>query len=45
MKDSGDAIFGAWLGGGLRVSKGSYYGSGKVGCIQVDWQEQLCRAM
>ena len=29
MKDSGDAIFGAWLGEGLRVSKGSYYGSGE----------------
>lgn len=29
MKDSGDVVFGAWLGEGVRVSKGSYYGSGE----------------
>ena len=28
MKDSGDTIFGVWLGEGIRVSKG-YYGSGE----------------
>ena len=29
LKDSGDAVFGAWLGEGVKMSKGSYYGSGE----------------
>jgi hypothetical protein len=29
IKDSGDTVFGVWLGEGLRMSKGSYYGSGE----------------
>jgi len=29
MKDSGDAIFGVWMGEGVRLGKGSYYGSGE----------------
>jgi len=29
MKDSGDAIFGAWLGESVKVGKGGYYGSGE----------------
>ncbi|KAF9816970.1 hypothetical protein IEO21_03735 [Rhodonia placenta] len=29
MRDSGDAVFGAWMGEGIHQSKGSYYGSGE----------------
>lgn len=29
LKDSGDAVFGAWLGESVKMSKGSYYGSGE----------------
>ena len=29
MKDSNDAVFGAWVGDGIRPSKGAYYGSGE----------------
>lgn len=29
MRDSNDAIFGAWMGQGIHQSKGSYYGSGE----------------
>lgn len=29
VRDAGDAIFGAWMGEGLKLSKGSYYGSGE----------------
>ncbi|EIN05656.1 TLD-domain-containing protein [Punctularia strigosozonata HHB-11173 SS5] len=29
VKDSGDALFGAWIGDGIRVSPGAYYGSGE----------------
>ncbi|CCM04159.1 uncharacterized protein FIBRA_06321 [Fibroporia radiculosa] len=29
MRDSSEAIFGAWMGEGIRPSKGSYYGSGE----------------
>lgn len=29
LKDSGDAVFGVWLGEGVKMSKGSYYGSGE----------------
>ncbi|OCH86253.1 TLD-domain-containing protein [Obba rivulosa] len=28
MRDSGDAVFGVWLGEGMHQSKGAYYGSG-----------------
>ena len=28
VKGSGDAIFGAWIGETIRLSKGAYYGSG-----------------
>jgi hypothetical protein len=29
MRDAGDAVFGVWMGEGVRLSKGSYYGSGE----------------
>jgi len=29
MKDSDDAVFGAWMGEGIHPSKGSYFGSGE----------------
>ena len=29
VRDAGDALFGVWLGDGVRPSKGSYYGSGE----------------
>ncbi|KAH9926650.1 TLD-domain-containing protein [Epithele typhae] len=29
VKDSGDSIFGAWMGQGIHPSKGAYYGSGE----------------
>ncbi|KAH9913202.1 TLD-domain-containing protein [Fomitopsis serialis] len=29
MRDSGDAVFGVWMGQGIHLSKGAYYGSGE----------------
>ncbi|KAH7924100.1 hypothetical protein BV22DRAFT_1035518 [Leucogyrophana mollusca] len=29
IRDSGDAVFGAWMGEGVHLSKGAYYGSGE----------------
>jgi len=29
VKDSQDGVFGAWMGDGVRLNKGSYYGSGE----------------
>ncbi|KAH9837596.1 TLD-domain-containing protein [Rhodofomes roseus] len=29
MRDSGDAVFGVWMGQGVHLSKGAYYGSGE----------------
>lgn len=29
MRDSNDAVFGAWMGEGIHMSKGAYYGSGE----------------
>jgi len=29
IKDSGDVVFGAWMGEGLKISRGGYYGSGE----------------
>ncbi|KZT67811.1 TLD-domain-containing protein [Daedalea quercina L-15889] len=29
MRDAGDAVFGVWMGQGIRLSKGAYYGSGE----------------
>ena len=29
MRDSNDAMFGAWVGDGIRQSKGAYYGNGE----------------
>ena len=29
LRDAGDAVFGAWMGDGIRPSKGAYYGSGE----------------
>ena len=29
VRDAGDAVFGAWMGEGIRPSKGAYYGSGE----------------
>ena len=29
MRDAGDAVFGAWMGQGIHLSKGAYYGSGE----------------
>lgn len=34
MRDSGDAVFGAWMGEGIHQSKGSYYGSGES-CVHL----------
>lgn len=38
MKDSNDALFGAWMGEGIRPSKGAYYGSGEsyVPCFPLN---------
>lgn len=29
MRDSNDAVFGAWMTEGIHMSKGAYYGSGE----------------
>ncbi|EKM48308.1 uncharacterized protein PHACADRAFT_155199 [Phanerochaete carnosa HHB-10118-sp] len=29
LRDANDAVFGAWMGEGIRMSKGAYYGSGE----------------
>jgi hypothetical protein len=29
IRDSGDAVFGVWMGEGIMLSKGAYYGSGE----------------
>jgi TLD len=29
MRDSGNTVFGAWIGDGIKLSKGAYYGSGE----------------
>ena len=29
VRDSQDAVFGAWMGEGIHPSKGAYYGSGE----------------
>lgn len=29
VRDSNDAVFGAWMGEGIKLSKGSYFGSGE----------------
>jgi hypothetical protein len=29
IKDSGDTVFGVWMGEGVKLSKGAYYGSGE----------------
>lgn len=29
IKDDGESVFGAWMGEGIRMEKGGYYGSGE----------------
>lgn len=33
VRDANDAVFGVWMGEGIRMSKGAYYGSGES-CVQ-----------
>ena len=34
VRDANDAVFGAWMGEGIRISKGAYYGSGES-CVDI----------
>ncbi|KAI0920187.1 hypothetical protein AcW1_001994 [Taiwanofungus camphoratus] len=38
MQDSGNAVFGVWMGEGIHQSKGSYYGSGQSWVCLVECQ-------
>ncbi|KAI0691826.1 TLD-domain-containing protein [Cytidiella melzeri] len=41
LRDSNDAVFGGWMGEGIRQSKGSYYGSGESFLFRVLPDETL----
>ena len=40
MRDANDAIFGAWMSEGIKLSKGAYYGSGESCVFQCACQQR-----
>ncbi|KAF7799183.1 hypothetical protein EIP86_010414 [Pleurotus ostreatoroseus] len=41
VRDSNEAVFGAWMGEGIKMSKGSYYGSGESFLWRITPDNQL----